>query len=92
MGVCQFVLIGAGMAIGHAARHYTLMGRLHKVKLHNVSDSAIGSQGRRMFLITWDFGSLGDAKEIRMAFFRPPKAPHRDFQPPGEIPRDTPVL
>jgi len=45
-----------------------------------------------MFLITWDFGSLGDAKEIRMAFFRPPKAPHRDFQPPGEIPRDTPVL
>jgi hypothetical protein len=45
-----------------------------------------------MWLITRGFGSFCDAKEIRVAFFLSPRAPGRDFQPHGEILRDTPVL
>jgi len=48
MGVRQFVLIGAGMAIGHAARHYTLAGRLHKVKRSRSLQAELAeSRGKR---------------------------------------------
>src|SRR6267378_3135044 len=84
--VCAFCRLPSSCHFGESSRACLTRQR----NTGAASDSVMGARGARMCLITCGFGGLCDAKEIRMAFSCLPGAPRRNFQPRGEIPRDTP--